>query len=232
MARKGPSKHLARLTVPASLPVKGKKQNMWLSMPRPGPHKKHESITLLVLLRDVIGIAKNAYEAKNAIKSGFVLVDGRRVNDERIPIGLMDVIAFPAEKKAYEMVIRKGKMVPVQHEAKHQKLCKVVGKHTIAGGKTVLTLHDGRNCLADDKISVGDSVTFDFVGKKITAVHKLAPGCRCLVVDGKHAGAVAELESVLERKGSMGNDAKMKGETGEFITALKYLFVVDEKFKQ
>ncbi len=52
------------------------------------------------------------------------------------------------------------------------------------------------------------------------------------MIDGKHAGMVASLEEVLERKGSMGNDARMKGGAGEFITALAYLFVVDEKFKQ
>ncbi len=149
MARKGPSKHLARLTVPRSLPIKGKKEHMWLVVPRPGPHKKFESVALNVLLRDVIGIVKSAYEAKKAIKTGQILVDGKRAKDERRPIGLMDIVSIPSEKKAYELVIRKGKLVPVMHDSKNAKLCRVVGKHTITGGKTVLTFHDGRNCLAD-----------------------------------------------------------------------------------
>ena len=231
MARKGPSKHLVRLTTSRSLPIVAKKAEKWLSMPSPGPHKKDQSVTLLVLLRDVLGIAQNAYEAKKVIKSGSIMVDGKKVRNERHPIGLMDIITLTAAKKSYMMVVRKGRLYPSEYEGKTQKLCKIVRKHSIRGAKTVVTFHDGRNYLGDNQLKVGDSVTFDLAGGKVSSVHKLAPGCRCLVMAGKHAGAIAQLDSVLERKGSMGNDAKMKGDAGEFITALKYLFVVDDKFK-
>lgn len=230
MARKGPSRHQARIALPRRLPVKGRKGNKWVSMPSPGPHPKRESVSLLVLLRDVLGIAKGAAEAKRVIKSGGVAVDGRVARNERHPVGLMDIVAVREAKKSFRMLITRSGLSASGHEGAGAKLCRIVRKHTARGGKTVLTFHDGRNCIGDDKLRVGDSVTFEFGSRKISAVHKLAPGARCLVVSGKHAGALAVLDAILERKGSMGNEAKMKGERGEFITALKYLFVVDDKF--
>src|SRR5438105_1812911 len=59
---------------------------------------------------------------------------------------------------------------------------------------------------------------------------QLAPGVRCLVTEGKHAGETATLEKIIERVGSMDSEAQLKSGKESFITVTKYLFVVDDEF--
>ncbi len=108
---------------------------------------------------------------------------------------------------------------------------KVVGKNTIKKGKIMIRLHDGRVMLADNNIKVGDSLILSIPEFKIEKVLKLEKSAKCLIVEGKHAGTIATLEEIIERKGSMGAEAKLSGPEGEFITVAKYLFVVDDSIK-
>jgi len=201
----------------------------WLLAPAPGPHKKLESISAGVLVRDVLGRAKTLREVKKLLNSGNLLIDGKKVKDPKLPVGLMDIVSEPSEKKSYRMSLTGPNLVPkpVPAEAASKKYLKVIGKHTVKGAKTAITFHDGRNYLGDKHIMNGDTCVFSVPEFKLLSHIKLSPGAQCLVVEGKHRGEVAKLEKIIERPGSHESEALLSGASGEFVTVVKYLFAID-----
>src|SRR3989304_5558324 len=97
---------LKRLAVPKWWPIE-KKTHKFVVSPR-GPHRKLESLPLLVLIRDVLKFAETGKEAKHAIKRGEVFVDGKKKRDPKLGIGLLDVISIPTMKRAWRLVPYKG----------------------------------------------------------------------------------------------------------------------------
>ena len=57
--------HLKSLAAPRHYP---KTTGVFATRPRPGPHPAHESIPLIVLVRDILGLAEDAATAKKIIK--------------------------------------------------------------------------------------------------------------------------------------------------------------------
>lgn len=212
--------------------VIGRKRVKWLLAPAPGTHKKAESISAGVLLRDVLHIASSIHEAKKILNSGGFLVDGKKVSEPKYPIGIMDIVSLPAEKKTYRMSLDGPRLVPreVKGEAASRKYLKVTGKSTVKGGKTSIAFHDGRNYLGDKHIGTGDTCVFAVPGFKLASHIKLAPGVECLVMKGKHMGEVAKLDKIIERPGSHDTEAQLASASGEFITVVKYLFAIDGNY--
>lgn len=214
------------------LGIVSRKKVKWLLAPMPGKHGKNESISAGVLLRDVFGKASSIYEAKKILNAGNLLVDGKKVKEAKCSIGLMDVISQPAEKKSFAMKLVGKRLEPkeVAGEAAGVKYLKVIGKNVVGGGKVQLAFHDGRVYLGDNQVKTGDTLLFAIPSFKLAGHLKFAPGCLCLVTQGKHIGEVAKLEKVIERPGSHESEAKLAGKDGDFVTLVKYLFVVDEKY--
>lgn len=232
MAKRGGSKHTRRITLSRALPVTGRKRIHWIATPAPGPHPKERSLSLGVLLRDTLGIATDAKEAKLILNAGQVKIDGKVANDIRRSIGLMDLIELPQADKAWRMQVIDGRLAPkaITTSAAKVKFCKVVGKQTVPGGKIALTLHDGRTLLADNNVKVGATVKMSVPEFKLAGLLPMAPGVHCLVTEGKHGGEVAVLEKIIERVGSMDSEAQLKSGNESFVTVVKYLFVVDKEF--
>ena len=100
MAKHGENKKLKRLNTPNLVSI-SKKDKVWISKPVPGTHPRNKSISLVVLLRDVLKLAGTSKEASTLVKSGKILVDGRVVKDYKFPIGYMDLISIPEIKMVY-----------------------------------------------------------------------------------------------------------------------------------
>ena len=214
------------------LGVVSRKKVKWLLAPMPGTHPKDESISAGVLLRDVLSHASSIREAKRVLGSGALLVDGKKVHEPKFPVGLMDIVSEPAQKKSYRMSLSGRRLVPkeVSGEAASRKYLKATGKRTVRGGKIQITFHDGRNYLGDNGIRTDDTCVFSVPDFKLLSHLKFAPGASCLVINGKHTGELAKLEKVIVRPGSHESEAQLTGPAGQFVTLVKYLFVVDEKF--
>lgn len=234
MAKRGGTKHMKRLASPKAVLVHDKKDRKWMINTAPGPHPKKHAISLGVFLRDILGVATTAREAKRVLSGRMVLVDGRPRTDEKFPVGLMDIISLPKMELHYRIIVdNKGRLVPVKvaKAESAQKLLKVVGKHTVSGGKHNLSFHDGKNMLGDNHVKVGDSVVVSLPETKMKTHIKREKGSRCLIMEGKHAGSIVKLKDIIERKGGKPNEALVEADGSEFITVAKYLFVVDEGFK-
>ncbi len=231
MAKKGGTYHTKRLAIPKAIPVSDKKAKKFMMTTSPGTHPKKQAIPLGVLIRDVLGVTKSAAETKKVLNAKQVLVDGKVRKDERFPVGLMDSVTFANAKKSYRIIVnKKGQLIPVETKDAARKICKVVGKRTVKGGKFNITLHDGRNIATDDKVNVGDSVIISVPDQKIAKVLKFQDGAKCLITEGKHAGTVAKLESIIARQEGNWPEARLKG-AEEFITVARYLLVVDDSYE-
>lgn len=232
MSKKGGSKHFVRLRASKGVGAVNRKKFKWLLAPSPGRHKKLESISAGVLLRDVLGRAKTLREAKKILQNGGLLVDGKAVKDPKFAIGLMDIVSEPAEKKHYRMSFEGSRLYPkeIAEGEQNRKYLKVIGKTTVKKGKISIAFHDGRNYLGDNSILTGDTCVFSVPDFKLISRIRLEPGVRCLIMKGKHIGEVAKLERIIQRPGSLDTEACLSGPQGEFITLRKYLFAVDEKY--
>ena len=231
MAKKGGTYHTKRLAIAKAIPVSDKKVHKFMMSTAPGPHGRAKAIPLGVLLREILGITKSAHESRKILNTKQVFVDGKARKDERFPIGLMDLVSFPKAHKTYRIEVnKKSQLIPVEVKSTTSKIGKVIGKHTVRKGKITITLHDGRNISADNNVRVGDSVVISVPDQKISKVLKFEQGAKCLIVEGKHAGAIATLQEIHARKEGSWPEAKLKG-AEEFVTVAKYLLVIDDSYE-
>lgn len=176
-----------------------RKNKRFVVTTRPGPHPKNRSVPTAVFLRDMMRVVYTLREAKAAIYSGSVKVDGIVRKSLHYGIGLMDVVELANIEGAYRMVPIKGKLLqplPIPKEEAAKKLAKITSKVTIKGGRTALGLHDGRTIISDADVKVGDSCLLEVPGQKVLDIIPLKSGCRALVIKGANAGESGKVESI------------------------------------
>ncbi len=229
MAKRGERKHMKRISASKLLPITDKKKKVFIKNPSPGKHSKKCGAPIVFVLREMLGVVSNAREAGIVLNSGKVHVDGKVVKDEGFPVGLMDVVSLPEEKKNFRILVdSKGRLKAEKiSEGANLKLLKIKNKVTVGAGLFQLTFHDGRTFLTkDSKYNPGDSVLFELDKKKITGHIKLSPGAGCLITEGKHAGVRGKLKEIAERAGR--KEATLDVDGKEIITFAGYLFPVPE----
>jgi small subunit ribosomal protein S4e len=199
LAKKSGSLKTKRSTAPAFWQI-ARKDKRFVVTTSPGPHPKSYSYPLLVVLRDVLGMAKTRREALSVLNTGKINIDGRVVKSEAFPIGLMDVIHFPDVGKSYRMVPYYGRLVPVEIDSKEKdlKLCVVKSKKTIQGAKVSYGLHDGRVIYPEAEVDIkpGDSCIIKVPSQEFQASFRLGKGGLALLIRGERSGEVATVEDM------------------------------------
>lgn len=178
-----------------------RKDKRFVVTTRPGPHKKDYAVPTAVLLRDTLKMVTSLREAKTAIYSGKVKIDGRVRKSLHHAIGLMDVVELENVPDVYRLVPTEGKVlkpIKINESEKSKKPVKVTSKNTISKGRTQIGFHDGRSIISDTIVSVGDTCVIQTPDQKILDVIKLEAGCQGLVTRGLNAGQIGKVESVEE----------------------------------
>ena len=175
----------------------------------------------------MVKLAHTTKEVKKMLHGEEVLVDGKRVRDVKNPVEFMDIITLPSTKAAYRICLDShGRLVskPVDEKEQNMKLCRIIGKTKIKGGKTQLNLNDARNILVDkEEYKVGDSLLIEVPSQKIQQHFALKVGAPVILIGGKHVGKIVMIESV------EGDNVKYKGEKESSLTLKKYAFVVGKE---
>jgi len=196
--------------------------------PNPGAHALEYGLALGMILRDNLKLAQTMGEIRKIILSNDILVDGKKQKDYRYNVGLFDVISIPHLKKHYRISLdNKGRLVVIEIPVSESstKICKVVGKKVLAGGKIQLNLHDGKNLSGQIKARVGDSLVLNLPDLKVKEVLELQKGAAIFLIKGKHSGDLGVLESLsLNKKEALYQSAGKNVET-----AKDYLFVVGKQ---
>jgi|TARA_Y100000310_G_C20691787_1_gene822761 small subunit ribosomal protein S4e len=189
--------HLKRLAAPKTWNI-SRKDRKFIIKTSPGPHKKEQSIPLVVLLRDMLGIVKNSAESKKILHQGFVLVNKTVRRKNEFPVGLMDIIELPLAKKIYRLSItRKGKLYAEEIEKAEERLCRIEGKTVIGKGKIQLNLFGGENIIVDkDDYKIGDVLKLGLADRKVNGNIVLSNNIPALIIGGSHVGEVATIKGI------------------------------------
>jgi len=194
-----------------------RKDKRFVVTTRPGPHKRDYAIPTAVFLRDMLKIVYTLREAKTAIYSGKVKIDGVVRKSLHHPIGLMDVVELENVSDTYRLVPTNGKILQplkIKDSEKSKKLARVTTKTTIKGGKTQIGLHDGRSIISDIDVKLGDSCLIQVPDQKILDIIKLEEGGQALITTGINAGQIGKIEKL---------------EPGTFILPRRALLALEER---
>ena len=214
---------LKRLAHPLA---KAKKKAKYTVAPR-GPHPLERSIALAVLIRDYLGFGETYKEVKKVIKKGEILVDGREIKDHKFGVGVFDVVEIPKMNKAYRILPRGKKLIPVEIDENEKKLkiCKIIGKKAVKGGRIQFNLHDGRNILGENTYNTQDSLLIEVPSQKIVKHIPFKEGVLCFIFAGKNAGKTGKITKI--EKGWKLNRAFIEGEES-FWAPFKNIIVIGE----
>jgi len=222
-------KHMKRMTAPRSWAVP-RKTSHWVTKPRSGPHANDQSIPIETVLRDMLKVCDSGREAKFILGGRTVLIDGRVITDYKFPVGLMDVVTIQKTKQSYRMLMDyKGRLtlMPIDENERGWKLGRVDRKTTVRGGKTQITLHDGRNILLPkDQYSTGDVLKIEVPSQKVLKAFKMEKGSVALLTAGSHPGTLQTIEKYEVKRGSASNIVSFKE---GFNTVEENVFVVGDK---
>ncbi len=220
--------HLKRLAAPKTWII-DRKQNTFITRPKPGAHSLMFGLPLGIIIRDNLSMVLTMNEARKLLHDNEVLVDGKRRTSHRFITGLFDIISFPALKKHYRVSLDdKGRMILVETSDVSTKLAKIKGKKVGTGGKIQLQFHDGRTIFADNSANVGDTAVLQLpskAGEKITIkeVLPLKEGVAIFLTQGKHAGSIGKLKEIKKDEVVFISDDK------DLETKKSYLFVVGKE---
>lgn len=179
--------HLKRQKVPKNWPVKRKGTAYVVR----ANFNIGQGIPILIVLRDLLGLAQNRREVKKMIHSRYVLLNEKPVIDEKNTVCLFDTLIITPTKKSYRIELsEKGvfNAKEIKEKEADQKISKIVGKKILRGKKTQLNLSDGRNFISDIKCNINDSVLIALKKKKIEKCLPLKEKKRAIVFAGKHSG--------------------------------------------
>ncbi|MDR2944314.1 MAG: 30S ribosomal protein S4e [Methanosarcinales archaeon] len=222
--------HQKRMSMPTSWKVP-KKTNKWITAASPGPHNKNSSLPLGVILRDMLKIVDNAKEAKQILLEKKVFIDGIARKSLKFPVGLYDVIAIPANNQYYRMLQdSKGRLYlnNIDEERAKFKVCKILNKTTVKGGKTQLNLHDGTNILASEDYKTKDTIKISLPDKQILQKLEYKVGNFAMITGGRHSGMVGTIKEINIIKSSKNNVVTISGIDSEIETIENYVFVIGE----
>jgi small subunit ribosomal protein S4e len=199
MAKKSGSLKVKRATVPAFWQI-ARKDKRFVVRTSPGPHPKSYSYPLLVVLRDILGLARTRREALSVLNDGKIKVDGRVVKSESFPVGLMDVINLTDVGRSYRMVPSFGRLVPVEitEKEKDLKICMVRSKKSSRGAKIGYGLHDGRLIFPEAEVDIkpGDACIIKVPTQEFQGSFRLNKGNLALLIKGERSGEGATVEDV------------------------------------
>jgi small subunit ribosomal protein S4e len=214
--------HLKRLAAPKTWEIK-RKSTTYIAWSRPTGHSLRQSLPVVVVIRDMLGFAKTAKEAKYILREKTVLVNGTKITDFKRGMGLMDVIEFPETGVVFRLLYNKHGMLSLVKQGKNeaqQRLCRIMGKTSVKGGKLQLNLSGGANMLVDKgDYNTGDVVVLDQKNKILEHL-KLEKGMLVYFTGGKNIGHTGVVDSI------QGSRLLFKKDKETFETLKKFAFVV------
>ncbi|MBI2669185.1 30S ribosomal protein S4e [Candidatus Woesearchaeota archaeon] len=216
--------HLKRIIAPRTWMID--RQKIFIAKPNPGTHPLELCLPLGYLLRDILKHASTMNEVQKMLRTKSILIDGKRQLDPHFPIGLFDTMSLPDVQEAYRLSLdKKGRLTlkKIEVEESTLKLCKVVGKSAVKGGKVQLHLHDGRNILFDKKAAVGDTLAVSLPELSVQKVLPLEKESSVFLMRGKHAGDTGVIKEL------KGKNAVYTRDNQDVETLTQYLFVVGDK---
>lgn len=165
----------------------------------------YSSVSVVVAVRDMLKLARNAKEVKEMIKDKLLKLNGKEVKDYRESIKLFNI--FEADKPYILTILPTKKFNLKETKDNNKRLCKVIDKKLLSKNTIQLNFHDGSNALTKDKIMVQDSVYLDFSGKIVSHI-PINQSKSAFVFKGKYSGRLGKIDSIENKKAKIKFDDK------------------------
>ncbi len=228
------SKHIKRFSAPRHWGLRTK-QATFAVKPHPGPHPEELGIPLLGLVRDYLGYAQSAQEAKKIIVEGNIAIDHIVRKDYKYPAGLMDVVTVVKTKENYRLLPdpRGLRLQPISETEGKTKLLRISGKTLVRSGLVQLNLHDGSNLLVDAKKAssyrTGDVIQIRLPEKEIRDHLSVKKGNVAMLYKGKRRGEIGTIEEIEAGEGAQPALVALSSNGATLQTLLDYVFVIGRK---
>lgn len=216
--------HQKRSKVPNSWPI-SRKGSTYVVLPK---YNVDKGLPVLVIIRDVLKIAKNRKEVKKALNAGNILVNNKKVYDDRNTVSLFDSISIVPSKKHYRISISekgKFKLEEIKKSEVGKKIGKITNKTKLKGNKIQLNFLDGRNIISDkkEKVDTHSSALIDLKENKIEKILPLKEKANVMVIKGKHAGKTGKVEKINQEH----NRVEITNKKEKIETKDKYIVVIE-----
>lgn len=191
------SNHLKAYNAPKSWTI-ARKTTKWVIRPDAGAHPFEQSLPIALLLKQ-LKLAQTSREVKKILDEKVVNVDGTVVTEPHYGTGFMDTIHIKPIVNLRCTLDEKGrlKFIDIPEAEMNKKICKIVGKRVLKGGKIQINLSTGRNILAEkNTYAVGDSLLIEVPSQKIVGHYPLAKGHTAFMTSGKHTGQLGVIEHI------------------------------------
>ena len=227
MAKKGEAKKLKALNAPKTAKI-SRKESTWTVNTNKGPHKKNDSVALLLILRNIIKIGENSKEVQKILNAGEVKVNEKIVKDYSLPIGLLDVVTIDAQKLSFRILFDKKRRVVLKElkEASNEKIVKVTNKVATKKG-IILGTNDGRT-IKSDKAKVGDSLKISLPEGKVEKVLELKKGALVYITKGAHCSSTGKITEIIQGSISREKLVRIEIEGKEYETIEKNTMVIGD----
>ncbi|MDP4039626.1 MAG: KOW motif-containing protein [Candidatus Pacearchaeota archaeon] len=156
----------------------------------------HKSgVPVVVAVRDMLGIARDAREVKKMAYGKLLKINGRAVKDIRESIKLFGILQ--ADKTYMLKILPSGRFF-FEETKGGTRICKVIGRKVLTGNSVQVNLHDGTNFISKEDIVIGGSVELD-MENKMNKFISLEKGKNVFVVSGKSVGLTGRVEKIDEK---------------------------------
>jgi len=241
LGKRGKTGRLKRYPAPSFWPIH-RKEFAWVVKPSAGPHSLENCLSLTLVMRDILGVAKTKKEVGMILSKGKILVDGKLRRRANFPVGLMDVISMPDVNQFFRVLpSHKGLFLnPISEKEAEFKLCRVEDKTSVAKGVQI-ALHDGSNILvrvADPKNPAEvlyesfDILKLSLPDKQVVDVVKTKEGNLAVITGGKNIGKQGRIIEIEKTEAKKRRNALViiEDEKGKrYQTILRFIFSIGEK---
>lgn len=220
--------HMKRLVAPRTWNIH-RKERTFITMPNPGGHNQELGTSINTFLKEIVNVTRTTKESKFLLTKQEVLVNGRRIRDDKYAVGLFDLVKIPSINKNFRLIVNStgtlaAKEVKVDE---NMTLQMVTGKSNIGKDKVQINLMSGRNILLGEKeangFKTGDSIIVTVPDNKIKHHVVRDKGVHVFIFTGKHVGKQGVLEDIQTRT------AKIKVGKDSIETNKKYIFVTGKE---
>ncbi len=213
---------MRRMCAPNKWPIARKGKPKFILAPKASAQ---DNVSLLMALRDMLGIAKTRKEARILLLEGQIAVNGKIRKDESFPLRLFDILSLTKTNKFFRMGVTKSRKFVLEETGEkdsEHKICKVIGKRILRNNKVQLNLDNGYNLLDDIKANIKDSVVLNLKDNKIIKVLHLKEGAKAVSCSGKHLGLSGEIKEINVKDKTV----VIKTSLGETMVQIKNLLVI------
>lgn len=205
---------MKRIAMPKTWPIARKGKPRLIIEPR---GSLRYSLPILVVIRDLLKIAKTAKEAKKILYEGNVLVNNKIVHDAAYPVNIFDIVSIPKIKKHFILLLkaRKFALKEIPEKDASLKVFKVIGKKILNKSRIQFNFFGGKNFISDIKAKVNDSILWDLNGNKIVKHLPLKENARVFITAGRNSG----LEGVIVKRDAKNLEIKTENKIIKSVVA-------------